>query len=177
MKLVELSVKDGKDVYDMLQRIGYDENAFRNDVHGMSYDQYTSWLNVQHSWSKGELLPNGYVRQWTYWLKTDENIPVGYGKLREQVTEESRCFGGNLGFAIDPLWRGKGYGNCLFLLLLHKATEKKIIEVFSTVEKYNYASKKIHEKYGGYLVKEDMKRWYFSFELSDRFKEGDIINA
>ena len=29
MKLVELSVKDGKDVYDMLQRIGYDENAFR----------------------------------------------------------------------------------------------------------------------------------------------------
>ena len=99
MKLVELSVKDGKDVYDMLQRIGYDENAFRNDVHGMSYDQYTSWLNLQHSWSKGELLPNGYVRQWTYWLKTDENIPVGYGKLREQVTEESRCFGGNLGFA------------------------------------------------------------------------------
>lgn len=161
--LQELTVNDGIDIFNMLQRIGSSENEFHNDVNGMNYDEFKSWLHLQHSWSLGKQLPNGYVKQWTYWLIVDE-IPVGYGKLREKVTEQSKQFGGNIGFAIDPNERGKGYGNLLFGLLLKEASNKNIKEVFSTVEKYNYRSKKVHEKYGGKLIDEDSVRWYFTFE-------------
>lgn len=164
MGLRELTTLDSTDVYEMLQRIGPAENAFHNDVNGMSFEEYKMWLKKQHAWSKGEELPMGYVKQWTYWLYADE-VPVGYGKLRERVTEESKKFGGNIGFAIDPLYRGRGYGNALLQLLLDKARELGIKEVFSTAEKFNYPSKAVHENCGGRLVKEDTARWYFIFDL------------
>lgn len=164
MNLQELKTSDSMDIYEMLQRIGPSENEFHNDVNGMTYEEYKKWLKKQHSWSIGEELPTGYVKQWTYWLYVD-NIPVGYGKLREKVTEESKKFGGNIGFAIDPVYRGKGYGNALFHLLLEKAQVLGIKEVFSTVEKFNYASKAVHEDCGGRLIKEDNVRWYYTFDL------------
>ena len=163
-------LNDGIDVYNMLQRIGPSENAFHNDVNGMSYSDYQSWLKLQHSWSLGEQLPDGYVKQWTYWLFADD-VPVGYGKLREKATEESKKLGGNIGYAIDPNARGKGYGNKLFGLLLNEAFNKHIEEVFSTVEKYNYSSKKVHEKFGGKLIDEDGVRWYFTFDVN--FRQND----
>ena len=168
MKLKELSIDDGKEIYEMLQRIDHSENAFNNEVNGMSFDEYKQWLVKQAAWAKGEMLPEGYVKQWTYWLY-DGDKPVGYGKLREKVTEKSRDFGGNIGLAIDPLYRGKGYGNTLFSKLLEKAKEINISEVFSTVEKFNYPSKKIHENNGGILVKENDSRWFFEFNLHKEF--------
>ena len=164
VELLQLSPEDGMEVYEMLQRLGPSENAFNNEVNGMTYEEYKDWLIERDAWSRGELLPDGYVKQWIYWLVA-EGRPVGFGKLRERATEHSRLFGGNIGFAVDPLARGKGYGSKLFALLLEKAKEKGIHEVFSTVEKYNYRSKHVHEKCGGKLVKEDDVRWYFIFEL------------
>lgn len=160
----QLSISDGKEIFDMLQRIGPSENAFNNEVNGMSYKQYQEWLRKMDAWSRGEQLPDGYVKQWTYWL-IDSDKAVGYGKLRERVTEASKKFGGNIGYAIDPLCRGKGYGNSLFELLLLEAKRKRIIEVYSTVEKFNYSSKKVHEKCGGRLINEDEIRWYFLFGI------------
>lgn len=165
MELRQLRVNDGRDIYEMLQRISPDENKFKNEVNGMSFEEFKKWLIKQNSWANGENLPDGYVRQWTYWLY-DENVPVGYGKLREKVTEESRKFGGNIGFAIDPLQRGKGYGNILFEKLLEMAKKKNITEIFSTVEKFNYPSKKVHEKCGGKIVDENDERWFFSFAVN-----------
>ncbi len=160
----QLSILNGSKVYDMLQRIGPSENAFNNEVNGMTYKQYQEWLIKMDAWSRGEQLPDGYVKQWTYWLM-DFDRPVGYGKLRERATEASKRFGGNIGYAIDPLYRGKGYGNLLFELLLLEAKKKNIIEVYSTVEKFNYSSKKVHEKCGGRLINEDEIRWYFLFDI------------
>lgn len=162
--LKRLSPNDGIKVYKMLQRIGPSENAFNNEVNGMTYEDFQQWLFERDAWSKGERLPKGYVKQWIYWLVVDKQ-PVGFGKLREKVTFASRKFGGNIGYAIDPQYRGKGYGKVLFGLLLEKAANKKIHEVYSTIEKYNYISKKIHESYGGELLMEDDKRWYFLFKL------------
>lgn len=164
MILRELSVDDGEEIYAMLQRIAPDENKFNNEVNGMSFEEYKQWLVKQAAWAKGEMLPKGYVRQWTFWLY-DGSLPVGYGKLRESLTDQSRRLGGNIGFAIDPLQRGKGYGKVLFSELLQKAREHKIKEVVSTVEKFNYPSKKIHEKNGGILTDETDSRWFFEFDL------------
>ena len=40
-KLTNLSIKDGKDIYDMLQELPADENGFINSVYGKSYEEYT----------------------------------------------------------------------------------------------------------------------------------------
>lgn len=163
MELRELSVDDGMDIYEMLQRIGAEENAFHNDVNGMTFDEYKQWLVKQASWANGDSLPQGYVKQWTFWLY-DNDKPVGYGKLREKLTDSSREFGGNIGYAIDSECRGKGYGYLLFSSLIEKAREIGIKEIMSTVEKNNIASKTIQEKCGGVLIKENEDRWFFSFD-------------
>ena len=165
ISLKQLSVHDGIDVYHMLQRIGPSEYGFNNEVNGMSFVEYKKWLIERDAWSRGEMLPDGYVKQWIYWLSVDERT-VGYGKLREQPTEASRKFGGNIGYAIDPSERGKGYGNILFGLLLKQAAILNIHEIFSTVDKYNYSSKNVHEKHGGTLCSEDDFRWYYDFSIS-----------
>lgn len=158
------SPQDGEDVYSMLQRIGRNENAFNNEANGMSYKEYQIWLIQKEAWSEGRELPEGYVKEWTYWLMVDD-LPVGYGKLREKITEKSREYGGNIGYAVDPLQRRKGYGNKLFALLLKKAKEKGIHEILSTVQKPNYISKGIQEKNGGRLIGENTERWYFLFNV------------
>ncbi len=160
--LKELSPSDSFEVYDMLQKIGKEENEFHNDVNGMSYDEFKQWLVVQHNWSLGIGLPKGYVKQWTFWLYV-EGTPVGYGKLRESLTESSRRLGGNIGYAISLPERGKGYGSILFQKLLDKAKELKIETIISTVEKKNPVSKRVQDKCGGVLIEENDERWFFRF--------------
>ena len=159
-----LSVDDSDDVYEMLQRIGPNEYDFYNAVHGMSKKEYREWLNLQNDWSQGKRLPEHYVKQWTYWLMKDGK-PIGYGKLRERATEQSKKNGGNIGYAIDPLWRGQGFGTILFSSLLEKAREFQIPEMYSTVVKPNIASKLVHLKMHMRLYSEDEKKWYFYLKL------------
>ncbi len=157
--------EDGYDeaIYHMTQNIGRDENRFNNEPHGMTHDEFAEWCAKQYAWSKGEMLPTGYVKQWTFWLFAN-NIPIGYGRLREKVTAQSRLFGGNIGYAVSNAFRGNGYGTYLFEALLKIAPELGITEVFSTVEKTNPASRVVHEKCGGVLVDENAERWFFSFD-------------
>lgn len=160
--LIQLSLYDGMAFYDMLQHIGKDENAFTNPVCGMSYEEYKEWLKQQDDWSRGENLPIGYVGQTVFWLM-DGETPVGIGKIRHSLTESSRAFGGNIGYAISSEYRGRGYGSVLLKELLRKADEMGVAEKILTVEKYNYASKKVIENNGGKLYDENELRWYFEF--------------
>ena len=171
INLVPLSQNDGELVYKLLQKIGKEENQFHNEAFGLTYYQFKKWLIQQVEWSKGENLPEGYVRQWIYWLY-DEDTPIGFGKLRERLTDRSREIGGNIGYAIASDQRGKGYGTILFKLLLKKANDLGIKEVLSTVEKNNEASKVIQEKCGGVLVHENEKRLYYSFNDALKKCEG-----
>ena len=160
--LRRLSPKDGVAFFNMLQHIGKDENAFTNPVCGMSYEEYKEWLKQQDDWSKGENLPLGYVGQTVFWLMYGET-PVGIGKIRHSLTESSRAFGGNIGYAISMEFRGCGYGSLLLKELLRKADEMGVEEKILTVEKYNYASKKVIENNGGKLYDENEFRWYYMF--------------
>ena len=42
--LKSLSLSDGRDIYEMLQEIGSNENGFQNKVNGMSFSQFKDWL-------------------------------------------------------------------------------------------------------------------------------------
>lgn len=160
--LVQLSITDGRDVYDMLQSIGVEENAFTNPVKGMRYEDFVVWLVQQDHWSKEEDLPQGYVGQTIFWLY-DDDTPVGIGKIRHALTEHSRQIGGNIGYAISDKYRGKGYGTIILKMLLEKAKEMNVKENLLTVEKINPASKRVIEKNGGKLINENDERWFFSF--------------
>lgn len=159
----ELSIEDGKDIYLMLQRIGANENEFKNTANGLSYDKYRLWLIEQNAWSRGEMLPDGYVPQSIFWL-FDADVPVGMGKIRHALNEQSRSFGGNIGYAIDPLQRGKGYGTLLLQKLLEQADIIGINEKLLSVERYNLASRRVIEKCGGKLISECTERFFFSFD-------------
>lgn len=162
----ELTPQDGNNemIYAMTQDIGRDENRFNNEPYGMTLSEFSEWVMKQYDWSLGKNLPEGYVKQWTYWLFVND-IPVGYGRLREKVTEQSRKFGGNIGFAIRKSRRGGGGCTLLFGLLLWTAKSKHLETIFSTVEKYNFASKRVHEKCGGIITGENESRWFFRFEV------------
>lgn len=160
--LKQLSVSDGSDVYEMMQRINANENEFKNTAHGLTINEFQDWLIEQDRWSRGQSLPHGYVPQTIFWF-FDNNIPVGAGKIRHGLNDNSRKVGGNIGYAIDPLYRGNGYATRFLSLLIKKAHEMHISEILLSVEKYNPASKRVIEKNGGRLVKENEERWFFEF--------------
>ena len=162
--LKQLSVTDGKDYYNMLRRIGKNENDFTNPVHDMTFEEFQNWLKQQDEWSVGDNLPQGYVPQFCYWLVVNE-VPAGFGKIRTKLTEKSRLEGGNIGYAIDPQARGNGLGSKLLELLLLKAKELNIDKPLVTVKKYNYASKRVAEHNGGVLIKETDTWWYYEMYI------------
>ena len=163
-----LSVDDGMDIYKMLKRIGAKENSFTNPVHQMEYSQFKEWLVEQSDWHQDINLPKGYVGQSIFWLYISD-IPVGIAKIRHELTDESRKNGGNIGYAIDPNFRGKGYGNEILKLLILEAKKMNITEILLTVDKYNYPSRRVIENNGGYIIDENADRWFFNL------KKGDTI--
>ena len=156
----QLTVDDGEDVYNMLKRIGREENHFQNPVHDMTFEQYKEWLKEQDDWANERNLPTGYAGQTSFWMYVDGK-PVAFGKIRHILNENSRTVGGNLGYAVDPLHRGKGYATIILGELISIANQMGIEEKLLSVEKFNYASKKVIEKNGGYVIKENELRWYF----------------
>ena len=159
--LKKLTINDDRQVYDMLQRIAPHENEFVNSAYGLSFQEYQKWLIEQEAWSRGESLPKGFVAQSIYWLY-EKKIPVGIGKIRHELTEQSRKKGGNIGYAIDPLYRGEGYATLLLSLLLLEANSLGIDNILLTVEKNNPASRRVIEKNGGKIIRENQYRWFFT---------------
>ena len=162
IRLVKLSVDDGKKQFEMLKGIQPVENSFTNPVHDMSFDEFKTWLVQQEDWSNEKNLPEGYVGQTIFWMMDDDTV-VGIGKIRHSLTPVSRQNGGNIGYAINSKYRGKGYGNEILRLLLEQAKKMKIEEIMLTVDKYNYPSKSVIKKNGGILFDENDERWYFKF--------------
>ena len=118
LKIKKLELSDGIDFFKMLKKIKDNENEFTNPVYDMNYEQYREWLKLMDDWSNGKSLKDGYVPQTIFWLLND-GIPVGVGKIRHYLTDSSKEFGGNIGYAISKEYRGKGYGS-IFLKLLVK---------------------------------------------------------
>lgn len=158
--LKRLSPCDGVDIYEMLQRLP-EEHHFSNPVRQMGFAQYEEWLKEQDRWSRGEGLPTGYVPQTIFWLYVDGK-PAGMGKIRHELNEASRRIGGNIGYAIDPLMRGRGLGKEILRQLLAKASEMKIGEVLLTIDKDNPSSRAVAESNGCYVVSENEERWFLT---------------
>ena len=147
----------------MVQKIE-DENGLINKANGLSFEEYKQWLINKQIESEQKGLVDGWkVPSTTYWLYID-NVPVGFGNVREFLTDALRIAGGNIGYGIAKPYRGKGYGKELLKLLLGKAKEKGIDKVLITIHKDNEASRAVAESNGAILEAEKEDRAYYWIE-------------
>ncbi len=109
IRLRELNLSDGRDVFDMLHEIPPEENGFMNSAHELSFEQFPGFLRKERDSSEGINLDKSRVPQTIYWLTADGK-PVGFGKLRHYLNDSLRRYGGHIGYAIRPSERGKATG-------------------------------------------------------------------
>lgn len=158
LELKRLSVDDGLDIYTMLQEIPAEENGLINKANGLTFDEYKEWLIVKQRDSEQEGIVDGWkVPSTTFWLYAD-GIPVGFGSVRNFLTEALRKVGGNIGYGIAPAFRGKGYGKELLRLLLNEAKEMGIDKVLVTILLDNIASQAVAIANGGVVTERTDER-------------------
>lgn len=159
----ELSIKDGRQVFEMLQDIKKEENGFHNEANGLSFTEFKDYLEKNKKMSDGIDLPDGYVPQTIYWLWVDDK-PVGMGKLRHYLNDFLREKGGHAAYAVRESERKKGYGKLILKEIIKKAKEKDIKEILLTVDDDNTASRKVIEANGGRLEKTKNGECYYWIE-------------
>lgn len=93
----------------------------------------------------------GRVRQATLWM-IDGDKYIGSLRLRHRLNEQLKEVGGNIGYAVRPSERKKGYATQMLALGLDKAREEGLAEVLVTCDEDNVASQKVIEANGGELL-------------------------
>ena len=151
VELRPLSSSDGREIYDMLQEMPAEEQGYVNAVNGMSYEEYKAWLLREEANAQKTGIEDGWkVPQSTYWLMIDGH-PVGLGKIRHFLTDALREAGGNIGYAIRPSGRGKGYGTLLLKKLRQEAARMGMEKALITVHNTNPASIRVALRNGGVI--------------------------
>ncbi len=164
LHLQRLTPNDGPDIYALTQAIPSEENGFYNSANGLSMEAFSVWLAQQHDMSRGIGLQEGWVPQTIYWLY-DGDKPVGMCKLRTQLTEALLNGGGNIGYAIAPFARGKGYGKEQLRLLLQVAKKHGLTKVLITADNDNKASIGVALANGGIIEKVSEETHYIWIQI------------
>lgn len=151
IELRKLTIHDGDDVYDFLQTLPADENGFMNPMAGRTREEFRAWLAKQAASAEKTEIEDGWrVPQTTYWLYVDEK-PVATAKLRIFLTDALRESGGNIGYAVTPEARGRGYATELLRLVLREAANNGIDRALVTVNNNNPVSIRVAQKCGGVI--------------------------
>ncbi|QQS59282.1 GNAT family N-acetyltransferase [Candidatus Peregrinibacteria bacterium] len=100
--------------------------------------------------SQGKNMPDWFVPGTTYWLIDNDKF-VGHVNIRHELNDKLKKEGGNIGYAIRPTERQKGYGSKILELAIQKAKKIGLQKVLITCNDENIASAKIIEKNGGKL--------------------------
>ncbi|SEN98750.1 Predicted acetyltransferase [Paenibacillus sophorae] len=166
MELRELTVPEGREIYEMVREIGSGENGFVNSLYIAGYSKFLKLLPVLRDYSAGTGLPPGHVPQTLYFLYA-EGRPVGYGKLRHWLTDSLRVTGGHIGYCIRPTARGMGYGTALLAGLLDKASELGIRRALLTCNEDNMGSRRVIENNGGSMAELDNRYCRYWIDLLD----------
>lgn len=110
------------------------------------FDDMLQFLNNNE---QGVNIPDGWVKDSTYWLVTEANRVVGAVNIRHQLNEKLFNAGGHIGYGIRPSERQKGYATQLLSLALDKAKDLGINKVLVVCDADNTGSKKTILKNGG----------------------------
>lgn len=134
---------------------------FNNDTMQQDEPQYggiaadfTGFVKALKDRAKGKNLPKGYVPDTQFWLVMGNNY-LGRVSIRHKLSPALKARGGHIGYAIRPSERNKGYGSLILKLALPKALKLGIEKALITCAVGNEYSRKIIEKNGGVLIKND----------------------
>ncbi len=98
--------------------------------------------------AQGIDLPGSGVPSTTFWLIDDDRF-IGHINIRHELNERLERIGGNIGYAIRPSERNKGYGAQILALALPYAMDIGLKEALITCDNDNIASQKIILRNGG----------------------------
>jgi predicted acetyltransferase len=98
---------------------------------------------------KGINLPEGWVRDSTYWLVNVSNRVLGAVNIRHSLTDRLFNCGGHIGYGIRPSERRKGYATKILAFSLGKTKELGIEKVLVVCDADNIASERTILKNGG----------------------------
>ena len=164
--LKEINLQDAEKEYQYIVSVPADENGFINDFYNAPRKNFeTAILQPLICQGQGMDLPEGYVPQ-THYLLWDDDIIVGWFRLRHYLCPSLINGAGHIGYSIREGFRGKGYATTGLRLMVEKAA--KIIpenEIYLRVNKNNPASLRVMLKNGGYIHHEDQYQYYVRIKL------------
>jgi len=95
------------------------------------------------------------VPSFQYWL-TEGDSYIGRINYRPQLDDSLRFRGGNVGYAVRPSERGKGYASKMMEIIIEKAKSEGKKELLMTCDSDNIPSIKTIEKAGGKYINHDV---------------------
>jgi predicted acetyltransferase len=115
-----------------------------------NFDVFLQKLKNDETVNDGDKVPNIQ-----YWLVEGDRY-IGRGNYRPTLNENLKFRGGNIGYAIRPTERKKGYATLIMQKLIEKAKTDGLKELLVTSDSDNMASIGVIEKVGGVLQNSDV---------------------
>lgn len=153
LKLVEPSKKYEEEALGYITEL-LKYNSSINGTGGLEKyvldNKYDEWLELNEKLKKGPV--DNYVPASTYFLiESSSNKIIGMVNIRHYLNDFLLNRGGNIGYSISPVERGKGYGKVLLYLALLECQKLNLYKVLITCDDTNIASSKVIEALGGIL--------------------------
>lgn len=123
-----LKQNEPDEVYLLFQAIPAEEEGFDNHAYGLSKSEFEKFIQRNIDWSNGIGLDKGYASHTVYVFFVDGK-PIGISKIRTYTDNSLLKRGGHIGCAINPLFRGKGYGTLLMKETIKEARKKGLKDI------------------------------------------------
>lgn len=111
-------------------------------------DNFPEYVNCLRSFEQGQRLPEGWVPSTTLFGFVADEI-IGRVQLRHSLNERLRTIGGQIGYAVLPAFRNRGYATALLRYALRLASSLGLSRVLVTCDVGNLASARVAEHCGG----------------------------
>lgn len=159
--LKEANMEDLEQEYEFVTSTPENETGFTNPEAGCTKDEFTHKILPGYiDAAKGIGLQEGWVPETEFFLWED-NIIVGWFRIRHWLTDELAKGAGHIGYGIKKEFRGKGYASIGLKLAVEKAWQMiREDEIYMSVHKDNPASLKVQMKNSAYIHHEDEREIY-----------------
>ena len=116
---------------------------------------YVSELDLRRTVDSDRSVPESTM----FWVEGERFL--GRIAVRHRLNERLEAMGGHIGYAIRPAAQGRGHATALLRAVLPTAYALGIDDALLTTDPDNHASRRVIEKCGGRLVKQNPDHCYY----------------